>query len=251
MEGEAQQRAWGGGRPRSGGGSRCPMPAWGRGRRGSPRRLRRSRGSPVLWRGTPQSVREAAARKHGPANVSKAECRTPNAECRMRRVDGCANEVRALRMTQDLTLRNVDLEPILGLGRPPPTPHQPTGLASRCQVLRGSFVWSVRLLRLPGHSLGTGRRRDAECRTLNAECRMRRAGAPDGGGGPAACVGRRQASERRREPLPDPSLGEGTSGVPTHAAVKSGRPGPLAPNAATYEGAAPKQEPANEGKAEC
>ena len=64
-------------------------------------------------------------------------------------------------------------------------------------------------------------------------------------------MGRRQASERRREPLPDASLGEGTPGVPTQAAVKSGRPGPLAPNAATYEEAAPKQEPANEGKAEC
>ena len=55
----------------------------------------------------------------------------------------------------------------------------------------------------------------------------------------------------RGEPLPDASLGEGTPGVPTQAAVKSGRPGPLAPNAATYEEAAPKQEPANEGKAEC
>ena len=35
-------------------------------------------------------------------------------------------------------------------------------------------------------------------------------------------MGRRQASERRREPLPDASLGEGTPGVPTQAAVKWG-----------------------------
>ncbi len=45
-----------------------------------------------------------------------------------------------------------------------------------------------------------------------------------GGEGSAACVGRRQASARRRQPLPDASLGEGTPGVPTQAAVTWGSP---------------------------
>ena len=37
-------------------------------------------------------------------------------------------------------------------------------------------------------------------------------------------MGRRQASARRRQPLPDASLGEGTPGVPTQAAVTWGSP---------------------------